>query len=212
LAVAISPFPVIGIVMILAGHHGRRNGPLFAAGWVVGLTVVAALVIVVFNGVDDPDSTSSAIADWGRVIVGAALIILGGRAWWRRPRPGDVAETPSWMASLDDATAVKALFLGLLLSGANPKNFVLTAAATTSIAEAGAHGSDLVAAVIVFVLIGSFTVIVAVLVHLFGGQWGISFLDAVRQFMIANSTVISVIVLMILGANVLGAGLTGIGR
>ncbi|MGW1926594.1 GAP family protein, partial [Streptomyces massasporeus] len=69
-----------------AGRHGRRNGPLFAAGWVAGLTVVAVLVAVVFGGADDPESTSSAVADWLRVAAGAALVVLGIRTWSRRPR------------------------------------------------------------------------------------------------------------------------------
>ena len=212
LAIALSPFPVIGIVLMLAGSHGRRNGPLFAAGWVVGLAFVAAIVVVVFAGADDPDSTSSAIADWGRVLVGAGMIVLGVRKWRTRPRPGDAVDVPSWMASLDEATAGKALVLGVLLSAANPKNFVLTAAAATSMVEAGADGSDLLVAVVVFVLVGSFTVVGAVIVRLVGGQWGISLLDAVRQFMVVNSAVITVIVLLILGAKVLGDGLIGLGR
>ena len=34
LAIALSPFPLVGIVLILAGRRGRRNGPVFAsAGW-----------------------------------------------------------------------------------------------------------------------------------------------------------------------------------
>jgi threonine/homoserine/homoserine lactone efflux protein len=212
LAVALSPFPVIGIVLILAGRHGRRNGPLFAAGWVVGLTVVTALVVLVFHGADDLASTSSAIADWSRVLAGSALIILGVRKWWRRPRPGEVEDPPAWMGSLNDATPGRALLLGVLLSGANPKNFVLTAAATTSMVEAGAHDSDLLVAVIVFVLIGSCTVVGAVLVHVLGGTRGAALLDAVRTFMVANSTVITVVIMLILGANVLGGGLTGLGR
>ncbi|MET7312787.1 hypothetical protein ABZS68_38705 [Streptomyces sp. NPDC005571] len=32
LAVALSPFPLIGIVLILSGERGSRNGLLFAAG------------------------------------------------------------------------------------------------------------------------------------------------------------------------------------
>jgi len=212
LAIALSPFPVIGIVLMLAGRQGRRNGPLFAAGWVIGLSIVAAIVVVVFAGADGADSTSSAIADWGRVVVGAVMIVLGVRTWWTRPRSGDVVEEPGWMASLEEATAAKAFVLGAVLAGANPKHFVLTAAATTSMVEAGAHGSDLVVAIAVFVLVGSFTVVGAVVVGLFGGTWGVSLLEAVRQFMVANSAVITVIVLVILGANVLGAGLTGLGR
>ncbi|MEV6394654.1 GAP family protein [Streptomyces sp. NPDC051907] len=212
LAVALSPFPLIGVVLLLAGRHGRRNGALFALGWVLGLAIVATLIVGVFGGADDPDSASSAIADWGRVFAGAALIVLGVRKWRLRPRAGDEVEAPRWMAQLDGASAGRALGLGVLLSGANPKNFVLTASAATSAVEADAHNGDLAVAIAVFVLLGSCTVIGAVVVQLVGGQRAASFLDSVRQFMVANSTVIMVIVLVLLGASVLGDGLTGLGR
>ena len=116
------------------------------------------------------------------------------------------------MASLDSATPGKALVLGALLSGANPKNFVLAAAAATSMVEAGVHGSDLVVAVVVFVLVGSITVVGAVVVRLVWGQRGESLLESVREFMVANSAVITVFILLILGAKVLGDGLIGLGR
>ena len=212
LAIALSPFPVIGVVLLLAGAHGRVNGPVFAAGWIVGLSVVTALVVVVFGAADDPDSTSSAIADWGRIIAGVALMVMGVRTWLGRPRPGEVSVTPPWMASLDSATAVRALVLGVLLSGANPKNFVLTAAGAASIVEAGVHGTDLVVAVVVFVFVGSCTVVGAVALRLVGGQRGESLLEAVREFMVANSAVITAVVLLILGAKVVGDGLIGLGR
>lgn len=102
LAVALSPFPVVGIVLILAGGHGHRNGLLFAAGWVAGLAVAATVVVLVFGRADDPDSTSSAIANWERVLAGAALVVWGVRKWWKRPPAGETAETPRWMESLGD--------------------------------------------------------------------------------------------------------------
>ncbi|MFE6806013.1 GAP family protein [Streptomyces sp. NPDC057696] len=212
LAVALSPFPLIGIVLILAGRHGRRNGLLFTAGWIAGLGIAATLVVVVFGGADDPESPSSAIADWGRVLAGLALIVLGVRTWWQRPGVGSETETPRWMTSLDEVSALRALVLGALLSGANPKNLVLTASAATSIVETGAHDGDLTVAVTVFVLVGSCTVLGAVLIHLLGGQRAASFLDSVRQFMITNSAVITSVVLVLLGAGILGDGLTGLGR
>ncbi|MGW0144570.1 GAP family protein [Streptomyces sp. NPDC004822] len=212
LAVAISPFPLIGIVLILAGRHGRRNGLLFTVGWIAGLGTAATLVVFVFGGADTPESPSSAVADWGRVLAGLALVVLGVRTWWQRPGADSEPETPRWMASLDDVPASRALVLGALLSGANPKNLVLTASAATSIVEAGAHGGDLAVAVAVFVLVGSCTVVGAVIIHVLGGQRAASFLDGVRQFMITNSAVITAIVLLLLGANILGDGLIGLGR
>ncbi|MFZ1488747.1 MAG: GAP family protein, partial [Ilumatobacteraceae bacterium] len=82
----------------------------------------------------------------------------------------------------------------------------------TSVVETGVHGTQLVVAVVVFVAVGSCTVVGAVVVRLLGGQRGESLLDSVREFMVANSTAITVFVLLILGAKVLGDGLVGLGR
>lgn len=125
MAVALSPFPIVGIVLVLAGRHALVAGPLFAAGWLAGLAAVSVLVMVVLGGSDDPDSGTAAIADWGRVVAGAALIIGGVRKWAKRPRAGSEIAPPSWMASLDSVSPSRALVLGLGLAGANPKNFVL---------------------------------------------------------------------------------------
>jgi threonine/homoserine/homoserine lactone efflux protein len=212
LAIALSPFPVVGIVLILAGPRARLNGPAFAAGWVLALSVVAAGTVILFGGAEDPDSNQSAIAAWSKVLAGAALIALGLRTWRSRPRSGDEVDPPKWMASLDTVTPSKAFGLGALLAGANPKNLVLTAAAATSMAEVGADGTELVVAVIVFVLVSSVTVAGAVLLRLFGGERGSAALEGLRRFMVDNSAVISVVVLLLLGAKILGDGLAGLGR
>ncbi|MFF4398493.1 GAP family protein [Streptomyces sp. NPDC001480] len=134
------------------------------------------------------------------------------RKWWKRPRACEQAKPPRWMASLDGATAGRALLLGALLAGANPKDLVLTASAATSIVEAGAHDVGRAVAVAVFVVTVSCTILGAVGIHLAGNQHAATFLDNVRQFMVTNSAVITVIVLLLLGAKVLGDGLSGLGR
>ena len=68
-AVTLSPFPVIGIVLVLAGPRGRASGLTFATGWIAGLSVVTTVVALAFGGVDEPESTSAVIADWGRIAV-----------------------------------------------------------------------------------------------------------------------------------------------
>ncbi len=42
-AAAISPFPIIGVVLMLTTPRARVNGPLFIVGWLVGLGVVGAI-------------------------------------------------------------------------------------------------------------------------------------------------------------------------
>ena len=48
-AVAISPVPIIAVILMLFSAKARANGIAFAAGWVVALTVVGSLVLVAAN-------------------------------------------------------------------------------------------------------------------------------------------------------------------
>ena len=102
--------------------------------------------------------------------------------------------------------------LGALLSGVNPKNIVLTASSAASMVEAGAHDRQLVIAAAVFVLLGSLSVLGALGMQAVGGSEEGSLLDTVRRFMTAHSAVITVVILLVLGASVLGDGLSGLGR
>jgi threonine/homoserine/homoserine lactone efflux protein len=38
--VSLSPVPIMAVVLMLGTPAGRRNGPAFLAGWVIGLAVV----------------------------------------------------------------------------------------------------------------------------------------------------------------------------
>jgi Sap, sulfolipid-1-addressing protein len=110
------------------------------------------------------------------------------------------------MASIDTATPSKAAVLGAALSGANPKNLALTLAAA-SIAEAGLDQADKAIAIAVFVALGSITVAGAVLVYLVDAERVAPALDAIRRFMSENNAVIMMVVLLIIGAKLLGDGL-----
>ncbi|MCC6705161.1 MAG: GAP family protein, partial [Thermomicrobiales bacterium] len=109
------------------------------------------------------------------------------------------------------ASGPRSFGLGLLLAGANPKSVVLAAASVTSIIETGAHGATLVLAIGAFVLIGSCSVVGAVLAKQFGGERATAFLDGIRGFMLANNAVIMAVVFVILGAKILGDGISGLG-
>ena len=45
IGVAISPLPIVAVVLMLATPRGRTNGPAFIVGWWVGLAVVGAIVL-----------------------------------------------------------------------------------------------------------------------------------------------------------------------
>lgn len=211
LAIALSPFPVIAIVLLLGSAHGRRNGAAFALGWVVALSALMAAVVLFMNGTDEADGTSSRLVDWARVAVGALMIALAVKKWRTRPRSPEEVVMPGWIAALETATPQRSLLIGLGLGGVNPKHLALAMSAAASIVDLSAGGDDALFATIVFVVLASSSVLAALAFHTFGGDRATAPLESVKQFMLANNVVIMMVVLLVLGAKILGDGLGALG-
>jgi threonine/homoserine/homoserine lactone efflux protein len=210
MAVALSPFPVIAIVVVLGAPRAQLNGALFSLGWVAGLTVLASIVALAAEGVAGDDGEPSTIIGWVRLAVGVALLAAAAKKWQGRPRRGDERPTPRWMASLDGLTPGRALGLGAVLAAANPKNLALALSAASSVVDADLGAGAGVAAVAAFVLLGSSTVVGTTLVHRVGGARAQGPLESLKTFMLDNATVITIVVLLVLGAKVAGDGLAAI--
>lgn len=211
LGVALSPIPIIAVILMLGTPRARTDGPAFAVGWVAGLLVVSALVLVVTGATGDADSSGSSTSDsinWVQVGLGVLLLVLARKQWKQRPAPGETAEMPKWMTTIDSVPPGKALAAGAALSGANPKNLILTLAAVASITQVPAitSGQEVVA-VVAFVAIASCTVVGAVLLYLVGGRRAEHTLAEVKDFMAAHNAVIMMTIFLILGAKILGEGL-----
>lgn len=210
IGVALSPVPIIAVILMLGTPKAKSNGPAFAVGWVFGLVAVSVIVLLVASGSDDPDSGSSTAVDWAKLLIGALFVLMGLAQWKKRPQPGQTPEMPKWMSMLDSFTPVKSLGLGALLSGLNPKNLALTAAAAATIAQAGLSGGDTTVAVAVFVILGSVTVAGPVLFYVFASAKAAGPLESIKQFMSDHNAVIMMIVLLVLGAKILGQGIAGL--
>jgi threonine/homoserine/homoserine lactone efflux protein len=209
MGIALSPFPIIAVILVLGTPKARVSGPAFAAGWLVGIGALTTLVTVLFNDADT-DTTTRDIVSWLRIAAGVALIALAAKKWRGRPGPGEDVEMPGWMASIDTITPGRAVVLGAGLGGVNPKNIAFAIAAAGSIGEAAAHGGDAVVSVIVFVVLASSTVLASVLVHAIGGSRAAAPLDAVKRFMVTHNHVIMMLVFLLLGAKILGDGVAGL--
>ena len=94
--VALSPFPIIGVILMLFSPRARTLGPMFAVGWVLGLAVVIALVLIfadpanLEDDASDP-STASAII---HLVLGLLLLFLALKQWQGRPKEGETPEMP----------------------------------------------------------------------------------------------------------------------
>lgn len=207
--IAISPIPIVGVVLMLATPRGRVNGLAFLAGWVFGLAVTGAGVLLISGGADSSEGGSP--ADWVNVLklaLGVFLLVVAAKQWRGRPRAGEEAEMPKWMTSLDHFTAPKAAGLAVALA-VNPKNLVLVIAAAAAISQTGIPAGEQAAALAILVLIGTIGPGVPVAIELAMGERSKHLLDELRAWMSHNSAAIMAVICLLIGAKLIGDGIGG---
>ena len=206
--VAVSPLPIVAVILLLATPHGRRAGTAFAVGWLVGLAALGALVL----GIAGPsnaatDSGPATWTGWLKLALGLLLLAFAIKQWRSRPRGSTEPSTPKWMASIDTLGAGKALGLGAALAAANPKNAPLTIAAAASIAATGVSTAEQWVALAVFVLVGSLGVLAPLAVVVATGERATVTLESWRQWFVGNNTAIMAVLFFVIGVKLVGDGI-----
>lgn len=203
--VAVSPVPIIAVILMLFTPRAVANSLSFLIGWVLGLGLVGAVVLAIGFGASD--SGPSTLGGWLKVAIGVLFILLAVKQWRGRPAPGQEPEMPAWMASIDQFSAVKSFGLAFALAAVNPKNLGLTLAAAMTISAGGLSGAQEAGSLAVFVAIASVTVAMPVLANLIAGERAAPTLDAMKAWLSANNNTVMTVLFAILGAKVLGAGI-----
>ena len=95
LGVAISPIPIIAVILMLLSPKARENGPAFLVGWVAGLAVVSIVVTVLSGNAGlGSGGGGSAMGSLIKVVLGLLLVGLSVRDFRNRPRSGEQPPLP----------------------------------------------------------------------------------------------------------------------
>ncbi|MFN8377666.1 MAG: GAP family protein [Anaerolineae bacterium] len=205
LVITLSPIPIIAITLVLSTPRGRANGLAFSGGWVVGLLVITAVFTLLTDGVEDKVGGTNTIVELIRLSVGVLLLVLATRKWMKRPKQGEEAELPPWMSSIEGIAPNRALVLGLTLAAANPKNLAFALVAGAAIASSGA--AEWIA-VLVFVLLGSLSVLGSVVFYLAATDKAASGLANLKDFMARHNAVIMAALFAFFGIKMVLGSLT----
>jgi threonine/homoserine/homoserine lactone efflux protein len=206
--VAVSPLPIVAMILLLATPRGRVNGILFGAGWLAGLALLGAAVLLIAG----PSAASSggepaAWVGWLKLLLGVLALLLAVRQWRSQPAEGAEPEMPKWMAGLDRLQPGAALGLGALLAAANPKNGALTIAAAASIAGAGLPGGEQALTLAVFVLIGSVGVLAPLVLYLAAGERAAKTLDGWKTWATDHNAAVMAVLFGVFGVKLVGDGI-----
>jgi threonine/homoserine/homoserine lactone efflux protein len=208
--IALSPIPIVGVVLMLATPRARVNGLTFLMGWVLGLVAVGTLVLLIAGGAGASEGGSPADwVDWLKILLGLVLLHLALKQWRSRPRAEEEVEMPGWMQSVDHFGPGRALGLGALLSAVNPKNLVLAIGAASTISQAGLDAGQDTVAMAIFVAIATLGPAVPVAIYFVMGERSRRPLDELRDWMARNNNAIIAVICLVIAAKLIGDGIAG---
>ena len=209
--VALSPVPIIAVVLMLTSRRARSNGPAFVIGWLIGLAVIGAIVLSGAGPAGASKSGSPATwVSWVKIVLGLGLLLVAVRQFRGRPKDSDEAALPKWMASIDSMKPLPVLGLAALLGGVNPKNLLLAVSAGASIAQTGISGADQAIAYAVFALIGTIGVGAPVVLYFALGERSASMLATLKDWMGRHNAVIMAVLCLVIGVKLIGDAIGGL--
>lgn len=204
--VALSPVPIIAVILMLVSARGAGSALAFLAGWVPGVALPASVAAVVAGSSGADDDRAGPWVAVVTVLLGAALLVLAVRQVRRRVREGE-PELPAWLARIDTMTPAATAGLGLALAGANPKNLALGLAAGSVAGDPALEAGAGALVVVVFVALGSASVGLPVLARLVTGDRLVPTLDRLRRWLTRNNSTIVTVLLAVIGLVLVGQGL-----
>lgn len=212
--VALSPFPIIAVLLLLTAPVGVRGGALFLLARAVGLVVLTGLFAVLAE-VIDTTAGSTLPAAILRILLGVVLVVVAVRKFVKRPpgaTDGDAPEPelPGWMRSIEGMGGGGSMRLGFVLTVANPKEIAFAAGAGLTIGGAFLPVGQVAVVGAVFVVIACLSVATPVVAVAAAGERVAPALNGVRNWLVRNNAIVMSVVLLVIGAMVLGAGISGL--
>jgi threonine/homoserine/homoserine lactone efflux protein len=208
--IALSPMPIVAVVLFLVTERARANALSFLVGWIVGIAGVGTIALAI-AGPTDPGSTSSPAAwvSWLQLALGVVLLHAAVRRWRARPAHDEEPALPKWMGTIEGFGPAKAFVGGLALSALNPKNLVLLLAGAAAVAQADASGAEQAAAWAIFTVLATVGVAVPVVLYFAMGDRAAAVLDRLKTWMARNNATIIAVICVLFAAKLFGDAISG---
>jgi threonine/homoserine/homoserine lactone efflux protein len=202
IGLALSPVPVVELILVLFSRRRAVNSMVFVAG----LLLLSALALLAGAGggqaADSGDAGPSALVGWMFVVLGGLLLLVGVKNWRNRR---DTSEPPV-LASIAGMGPAAVAFLTLGATWVNPKNLVLLLSAGQQV---GATAAPVLWGA-AFLLVATLPYTAATSYALFGGAAAEQRLDRMRAWLVCRNRLIMGVICSALGLLLLVRGLSAL--
>jgi hypothetical protein len=210
IAVAISPIPIIAVILMLLSPRAGANSAAFGLGWLVGIAGGIAVVLAVAGAIGTTtNGTASSGTSTTKLIIGILVLIIGVRHLRKRPAAGQPVALPKWLQAIEHLTPIKSAALGLGLSVINPKNLLMIVGGGLAISQAPASSTGHLVAAVVFVALAATTVVIPIVAYRIVGSRADPRLQSLNTWLQANNATVVAVLLLVIGVVLIGKGIGG---
>jgi hypothetical protein len=199
IAISTNPPAIIAVVLMLSSERSRRTAVWFVLGWLAGLLAVGAGVLLIGDaaGMEGGPSLLGASV---RLLIGVALVGLALRKWFGGGPAGGAGKMPAWMQTVTALSPVRSFGFSALFAGLNPKTLALNVAGAIVISETVAGRTGRSAALVVFAVVSSLSLIAPLVYGLVAPRHSRDALGRMQLWLVSNNRAITAGVLGVLGA------------
>lgn len=203
IGIAISPLPIVALILMLTSKKSKKNSLFFAIGWTASIFLALIVVILITNlGVSTETASPSAPTTIRTVIsiaVGVLLIWLAIRAIIKRKKANGHYETPKWMESIDTFSPWKSLILGVVLAVANPKNLAFIVSSAVDLGSEFSNVNQLTFPILLMTFLSSMLIIIPVLASYLFSKKAEKVFPIMKNWLIRYNTLVLAILFFIMG-------------
>ncbi|MGN8553736.1 UNVERIFIED_CONTAM: GAP family protein [Microbacterium sp. SLM126] len=197
-AIALSVFPIVAVLVLLLAPDPMRRSVAFTSGWAVGLLLLVAVFTV--SAKLTPHEARVPFPPWAHMAeIAIGVILLGTALFAGRRGERSVSSGRSSLSGLTSMSGPRAFAFGLMMN-VRPKNIVLTVAAGLAIGAASLDLAASVTIVVVVTVVGASTVAGLVLVYAVGKSNVRPGLERLRRYLVEHASTVLRILAALIGA------------
>ncbi len=206
LLTALTPWAIVGVIVMLGSRGGARVAGAFTLGWFSAVTFIAAVVTAGFGGAasSTTQATSRGLAVV-ELVLGLVLLAFGVPRWRRARAAAGPSVEPGWLRKLDHLGPIAAFAFGTFMI-----NVVFVVDAGLRIAASGVSGGGAVGAVLFYAVVASSALLAVLVVYVGGRATADVRLRAMRSWVAAHNPLLMAAIVVAIGALLAAKGIAGL--
>jgi hypothetical protein len=201
----VSPLPVVAVIILMVSQGGLGKATVFVCSWLLASFGFLIALVALFNalsadGEEGPPSWAPAVA----LAIGIVLLLIAAVSLYQILRPGRKQQRradkgPGWLQAMDRMKPRGVILLAAALVIANPVNASMLLAAALGLHEDRLSVGEAILPAIIFVVIGSLTVLLPYLVALGAKEKAAPFLQRLRVWLVRYNSLMTFWVTFVFG-------------